>query len=90
MPKGYFFVHFISEEDYAYALYEGPWMISDYYLIVPRWCPMFFQNVDQVKKVTAWVRMPRLPLELYNAQFLGRISAGLGTILKIDRLTLIH
>lgn len=34
--------------------------------------------------------MPKLPMELYNAQFLWRIGFVLGTTLKIDRLTSIY
>lgn len=51
---------------------------------------MFLQSAEQVKKVAIWVRIPRLPLELYNSQFLWRLCSGLGTMLKIDRLTSIH
>lgn len=34
--------------------------------------------------------MPRLPMELYNTDFLWRIGSGLGTMLKVDHLTSIH
>lgn len=70
IPDGYYLVHFSSEEDYSFALYEGPWMIADYYLIVQRWRPMFLQDVELAKKVAVWIRLPRLPLELYNSSFL--------------------
>lgn len=51
---------------------------------------MFLQDAASVKKIAIWVRIPRLPLELYNSNFLWRIGSGLGTMLKIDRLTSIH
>lgn len=34
MADGYFLVHFVAEEDYSFALCEGPWMVADHYLIV--------------------------------------------------------
>lgn len=37
-----------------------------------------------------WVRIPRLPLELFNTQFLWRIGLGLGSMLKVDWLTSVH
>lgn len=83
MPKGYFLVHFSAEEDYNHALYEGPWMVADHYLIVQRWRPMFLQSADLVKKVAVWICIPRLPFELYHSQFLWRIGSGLGTMLKV-------
>lgn len=43
-----------------------------------------------VRKVAVWVRIPELPLELYNGKFLKRLGAQLGTLLKIDILTSIH
>lgn len=90
IPDGYFLVHFTFEEDYAFVLFEGPWTISDYYLIVQRWRPVFLQNAEIVKKVAIWVRIPHLLMELYNSQFLGRIGSSPGTMLKVDRLTSIH
>lgn len=90
MADGFFLVFFSAEEDYSYALYEGPWMIADNYLIVQRWRPMFLQNVESVRKVAVWIPIPKLPLELYNTSFLWRIGSGLGTMLKVDRLTSIY
>lgn len=37
-----------------------------------------------------WLRIPKLPLELYHAQFLWRIGSALGNMLKVDRQTSIH
>lgn len=90
MADGFYLVHFSKEEDYNFALFEGPWMIADHYLIVQRWRPFFLQNTEQVSKVAIWLRFPKLPFELYNVQFLWRIGSALGTTLKADRLTSIH
>lgn len=90
MPDGYFLVYFLTEEDYSRALFEGPWMIADHYFVVQRWRPMFLQNAESVKKVAVWIRIPHLPLELFNTEFLWRIGSGLGSMLKVDRLTSIH
>lgn len=51
---------------------------------------MFLQNAELIKKVAIWVRIPRLPMELYNTELLWRIGSKLGTMLKVDRLTSIH
>lgn len=47
-------------------------------------------TAKETKKIPVWVRIPRLPIELYNKMFLERMGASLGTMLKIDRLTSIH
>ncbi|CAJ2655371.1 unnamed protein product [Trifolium pratense] len=90
MEDGYFLVYFSTEADYIHALYEGPWMLADHYLLVQRWRKMFLQSAATMKKVAVWIRIPRLPLELYNDTFLTRIGNALGTMLKVDRLTSIH
>lgn len=69
MPDGYFLVYSSAEEEYMHTLYEGPWMIADHYLIVQCWRPMFLQDAQSIKKVAVWVRIPRLPLELFQYNF---------------------
>ncbi|RYR02630.1 hypothetical protein Ahy_B06g081430 [Arachis hypogaea] len=67
-----------DEADYSHALLEGPWMIVGHYLIT------------QIKKITAWVRIPNLPIELYNPRFLWPVGSAIGQMLKIDHTTSIH
>lgn len=90
MHDGYFQVVFKSEEDYKHALFEGPWKVADHYLIVQRWRPLFLMNAQKTRKVAVWIRIPKLPIELYNDTFLRRIGMQLGNFLKVDRLTSIH
>ncbi|XP_020230861.1 uncharacterized protein LOC109811509 [Cajanus cajan] len=90
MPKDFFLVQFTEEEDYRHALYDGPWMIADHYILVQQWRPFFTLTANKTKKVAAWIRIPGLPIELYNDRFLWRVGNKLGTMLKIDKLTSIH
>ncbi|RYQ99916.1 hypothetical protein Ahy_B07g087927 [Arachis hypogaea] len=86
----FFLVSFGSQEDYVHALFEGPWMIADHYLLVQRWRPLFMPMETQVQKIAVWVRIPNLPAELYNKYFLLKVGKSLGTMLKVDELTSIH
>lgn len=90
MPRGYYAVKFTSDEDYKHALMEGPWMVADHYLLVQRWRPNFLKNADTVRRIAVWLRIPELPLELYNDKFLWRLGSTIGCMLKIDHLTSIH
>lgn len=65
-------------------------MIQDHYLLVQRWRPFFLQDAEVSSKVVVWLKIPKLPLELYNANCLKRIGSALGTLLKLDRATSIH
>ncbi|RYR59886.1 hypothetical protein Ahy_A05g025842 isoform A [Arachis hypogaea] len=78
------------EGDYNHALMEGPWMIAGHYLIVQRWRPFFLSSEKKVRKVTVWIRIPNLSIELYNHRFLWRVGSTIGHMLKIDRTTSIH
>ncbi|KAJ1424808.1 hypothetical protein SESBI_11520 [Sesbania bispinosa] len=62
-------------DDYKHALYEGPWLIADHYLLVQRWRPLFNPYQDTVRKIGVWARNPQLPIELYNKHFLWRVAA---------------
>lgn len=90
LPKGFYVVQFTKEEDYRHALFEGPWMVANHYLLVQRWRSNFNKSAKKESKVAVWVRIPELPLELYNEEFLKRLGFALGTYLKMDRLTSIH
>lgn len=61
--------------------------MADHYLIVQRWRSFFIEKAEKVRKVAVWVRIPRLPIELYTDKFLWRVGAKLGTKLKVDQLT---
>ncbi|KAL4305523.1 hypothetical protein AHAS_Ahas16G0086800 [Arachis hypogaea] len=85
MDRDYYLVHFAEEEDYSHALMGGPWMIAGHYLIVQRWRPFFLTTENHVRKIAAWIRIPNLPIELYNHRFLWRVGSTIGHMLKIDR-----
>ncbi|XP_016168984.1 uncharacterized protein LOC107611585 [Arachis ipaensis] len=90
MDRDYFLVHFSDEDDYSHALTGGPWMVAGHYLIVQRWRPFFLESEKAVRKIAAWIRIPDLPIELYNHRFLWRVGSAIGTMLKIDRAMSIH
>lgn len=66
MASDFFLVRLSSVEDYRHALFEGSWKVADHYLIVQRWRPFFCINALVQRKVAIWVRIPKLPIELYN------------------------
>ncbi|KAJ1382865.1 hypothetical protein SESBI_43849 [Sesbania bispinosa] len=90
ISEDFYLVRFSNEGDYKHALFEGPWLIADHYLLVQRWRPFFTPEDYNVKKIVVWVRIPHLPAELYNPHFLSRAGSKLGTMLKIDETTSIH
>ena len=77
-------VKFEDEEDYTYALLNGPWTIFGHYLLVQPWNPSFNSDDNDLSMVTAWIRFPGLPLQYYHKSFLRAIAISISRPLKID------
>lgn len=87
MPRGFYAVTFAEEEDYQHALFKGPWMIADHYLLVQRWRQNFLMKAKKESRVAVWAKIPELSLELYHQKFFKRLGSALGCYLKMDNLT---
>nr|KYP72588.1 hypothetical protein KK1_005184 [Cajanus cajan] len=83
LNQDFYLAQFASEDDYKHALFESPWLIADHYIYSGRY-------TKQTRKIAAWIRIPGLPIELFNDRFLWRVGSKLGTMLKIDKLTSIQ
>nr|XP_025616677.1 uncharacterized protein LOC112708979 [Arachis hypogaea] len=83
----FYLVKFYSQEDLDYALLEGPWKIYDHYLAVRCWEPNFNPLLVTIDKITAWVRLPGLPIELYDRSILRKIGELIGRVVKVDTNT---
>ncbi|XP_074314361.1 uncharacterized protein LOC141649574 [Silene latifolia] len=62
-------------------------MIDDHYLTIRKWIPNFIPSEDSIKFLTAWVRIPNLPVEYFNETFLMKIGTRIGKVLRIDKNT---
>ncbi|RYR74916.1 hypothetical protein Ahy_A02g009626 [Arachis hypogaea] len=90
LQGGFFLVRFSNQDDYALALFEGPWMIAGHYLLIQRWSPLFMPQETKVQKMAVWICIPNLPAELYNRYFLWKVGKTLGTMLWVNELTSIQ
>ncbi|KAI9128538.1 hypothetical protein K1719_000021 [Acacia pycnantha] len=91
LSNDYYIVSFSSMEDRDYALYEGPWMIDDHYILVQRWRPNFNPwKAGHQRRIAVWVRIPDLPMEFCTVESLGIIGNMIGKMIKIDRSTSIY
>ncbi|XP_019189026.1 PREDICTED: uncharacterized protein LOC109183401 [Ipomoea nil] len=87
IDNGYFIVRFGAVEDLEFAMFEGPWMVLDHYLIVKPWVPDFDPFSDVTEKVLVWIRIPCLPTEYYSLIFLRKLGNKVGRTLRVDRAT---
>ena len=47
----YYVMRFMNREDYEHVLIDGPWMISDSYLVLREWVPNFVLEEDKIMKL---------------------------------------
>ncbi|XP_074287844.1 uncharacterized protein LOC141612999 [Silene latifolia] len=83
----YYIARFTSREDYEHVVTQGPWMIDDHYLTIRKWVPNFIPSEDSIKFLTAWVRIPNLPVEYFNEAFLRKVGSKVGKVIRVDRNT---
>ncbi|CAI0434844.1 unnamed protein product [Linum tenue] len=83
----FLFVRFAHKIDYEHALTGGPWMLGDHYLTTQKWKKGFNPRTCTVSSTLVWVRLPDLPIELFNPQAVLRIVSKAGTPVRVDRAT---
>lgn len=88
LENDYYIVQFSKEEDYMFALQEGPCIILDHYLVVQRWRSEFDPCTDNFSKVAVWISIKSLPVEYVNPTCLWRLGNVVGRSLKVDIYTL--
>jgi len=86
--RDYYVTRFTNMEDYEHVMLNGPWMIGDNYVVIREWVPNFIPEEDNITKLIAWVRIPKLSVEYFNKTFLlQKIGQKIGKVLKVDSTT---
>lgn len=85
---GYYIVKFSREDDFLTAIIDSPWSLFRSYLAIQRWDPDFYPTKGLPMKTVVWVRIPNLPLHLYQETLLMEIENIIGTHIKIDLHTI--
>ena len=83
----FFLTRFSMKEDLDAVLRKGPWFIGEHYLSIRPWEPFFNSDVANVSSIAVWVRLHRLPIELYEAEVLKQIGEAIGKVLRVDTHT---
>ncbi|CAN1181082.1 hypothetical protein LINPERHAP2_LOCUS35156 [Linum perenne] len=85
---GHYVAKFMDTEDYERALFEGPWLIGDHYIVAEEWRPNFEPGYSVVNKIRAWVRLPSLPVEYFDPDILTMIGDKIGKTIRLDNTTM--
>ncbi|XP_074306361.1 uncharacterized protein LOC141641605 [Silene latifolia] len=87
ISDSYYVARFSCLQDYEHVITQGPWMVDDHYITIRKWVPNFVPSEDTIKYITAWVRIPNLPVEYFNEGFLRKIGSKIGKVIRIDKNT---
>ncbi|KAK9175423.1 hypothetical protein WN944_027430 [Citrus x changshan-huyou] len=84
LDNGYFLVKLRKECDADFVLTEGPWLVAGHYLTVQPWSPHFDSSNEKIDKITAWIRLPGMPLHYYHKKIIRMLGHVIGKVIKID------
>ncbi|KAL9445616.1 hypothetical protein AB3S75_018585 [Citrus x aurantiifolia] len=84
LDNGYFLVKFRKEDDADFVLTQGPWLVVGHYLTVQLWSPHFDSSNEKIDKITAWIRLPGMPLHYYHKKIIRMLGHVIGKVIKID------
>ncbi|KAK1318898.1 hypothetical protein QJS10_CPB04g01154 [Acorus calamus] len=86
--NGFFTVKFDLEEDVNSVLEGGPWTMDHRPFILRKWSPDVRMEQERLSSIPIWIRLPNLPLHLWEADCLSRIGSILGVPLYADSATM--
>lgn len=87
MGKGFYSVRFLLKEDMDAVLKNGPWFITGHFLSIRPWESFFMPTCANVSSIAIWVRLHKLPMELYKTEVLKQIGEAIGRVLRFDSHT---
>ncbi|KAK1261476.1 hypothetical protein QJS04_geneDACA018742 [Acorus gramineus] len=86
--NGFFTVKFSNVEDLNVALEGGPWTMGYRPFILRKWTPTVRMEQELLSSITIWIRLPNLPLHLWEVDRLGRIGSMIRVPLYANSATL--
>ena len=84
MAKGFFSFDFSCTEDLSNILCEGPWDVGCCTLVLQKWSSKMNLNDSFFVQAPIWVRLPKLPLKLWNEDVFVGVANSFGEILSVD------
>lgn len=60
---------------------------AGHYLTVAKWRPNFRPAKETISSIAVWIRLPGLPLELFDEKILLRVAGMVGKPVKVHQTT---
>ncbi|CAH9115377.1 unnamed protein product [Cuscuta europaea] len=85
--KGWVIFIFQNDADRMKVLNDGPYTIFGKMLMLKVLCEDFSFEDEEFLKVPIWVKLPNLPMQLWNEEAMSEVASMSGTPLTTDRIT---
>ncbi|KAL8138851.1 hypothetical protein V2J09_004852 [Rumex salicifolius] len=83
--NGLFVFHFEKEEDFAFVLERGPWMLRGQRpIILRRWYEGMELDLLCLDVVPIWITLPNLDVCFWSEHMLAKIGSAIGTLILTD------
>jgi len=69
---------------------QRPWYVSGLNFVLIPWVPFFDPYNTQITRVDQWFRIPRLPWEFWEAEYLTELPKCVGSVVRFDHNTLLR
>ena len=80
-------IRFANTQDRGLVFDQRPWYVSGLNFVLIPWVPFFDPYNTQITRVDQWIRIPRLPWEFWEAEFLTELLKCVGSVVRFDQNT---
>jgi len=88
LGNGWLLFRFSNMQDITLVWNGRPWHVSGLNLVLRRWEPYFDPYSATIERIDQWVKITRLPLELWEEETLKQLLHEVGQFIKVDDVTL--
>uniref|UniRef100_A0A7C9CSY6 DUF4283 domain-containing protein n=1 Tax=Opuntia streptacantha TaxID=393608 RepID=A0A7C9CSY6_OPUST len=88
LGNGWLLFRFSNLQDISLVWDGRPWHVSGLNLVLRRWEPFFDPYSATIQRIDQWVKITRLPLELWEEETLRLLLQDVGHFIKVDDITL--
>ncbi|KAI3954788.1 hypothetical protein MKW98_002894 [Papaver atlanticum] len=87
LGKDFFLFKFANPSDLCKVMLEGPWFIGEHYFSLTRWISDFRPSEAKFLRTILWARLPTLPIEYFDKEFMFQAGNLIGKTIKVDVVT---
>jgi len=88
LGNGWILFRFSNLHDISLVWNGRPWHVSGLNLVLRRWEPLFDPFSATIQRIDQWIKITRLPLELWEEDTLKQLLQHVGQFIRVDDIIL--